>query len=155
MSTIKIQAFFGKRKAPTMDVKQPTPHVLTIFSDSFCCFLKQAVLTPVLIHNMQMVWGRVVHLGESCSSLSVSSTKAFSQASVNDIGLIIKTNMDIDSIHNVIVAMSKTQKHELIFNHQLLPLTFPSTFSHGCNRRNCLTVLYLPPYRYNVCFLIH
>ena len=80
------------------------------------------------------MWGRVVHLGESCSSLSVSSTKASSQASVNDIGLIIKTNMDIDPLHDVIVALSKNQKHELIFNHQSPPLTFSSTFSHGCNR---------------------
>ena len=65
---------------------------------------------------MQIVWGRVVHLGESCSSLSVSSTTAYSQASVNDIGLIIKTNMDIDSVHDVIAALSKNQKHELIFH---------------------------------------
>ena len=66
---------------------------------------------------MQIVWGRVVHLGERCSSLPVSSTKASSQASVNDIGLIIKTNMDIDSVHDVIAALSKNQKHELVFNH--------------------------------------
>ena len=74
-------------------------------------------------------------LGESCSSQSVSSTTASSQASVKDIGLIIKPNMDIDSVHDVIAALSKNQKHELIFNHQSPPLTFSSTFSHGCNRR--------------------
>ena len=84
---------------------------------------------------MQIVWGRVVHLGESWSSLSVSSTKASSQASVNDIDLIMKTNMDIDPVHDVIAALSKNQKHELIFNHQSPPLTFSSTFSHGCNGR--------------------
>ena len=85
---------------------------------------------------MQIVWGRVVHLGESCSSVSVSSTKASSQASVNNIDLIMKTNMDIDPVHDGIAALSKNQKHELIFNHQSPPLTFPSTFSHGCNRRD-------------------
>ena len=48
---------------------------------------------------------------------------------MNDIGLIIKTNMDIDSVHDVIAALSKNQKHELIFNHQSPPLTF-SAHSH-------------------------
>ena len=47
------------------------------------------------------------------------------------IGLIIKTNMDIDPVRDVI---AKNQKHELIFNHQSPPLKFSSTFSHGCNR---------------------
>ena len=51
------------------------------------------------------------------------------------IGLIIKTNMDIDPVRDVIAALSKNQKHELIFNHQSPPLKFSSTFSHGCNRR--------------------
>ena len=92
-------------------------HVFTIFSDSFCCSLKQ-VTNTCLGAYMQIVWGRVVHLGESCSSLPVSSTKASLQASVNDIGLIIKTNMDIDSVHDVIAALSK---NELIFNHQSRP----------------------------------
>ena len=78
---------------------------------------------------MQIVWGRVVHLGESCLSLSASPTTASSQASVNDIGLIIKTNMDIDPVHDVIAALSKNQKHELIFNRQSPPLTF-SAHSH-------------------------
>ena len=62
---------------------------------------------------MQIVWGRVVHLGESCSSLTVSSTKASSQASVNDIGLIIKINMDIDPVRDVIVALSKNQNQDI------------------------------------------
>lgn len=71
---------------------------------------------------------------EDCSSLSVLSTTV-SQASANEIGLVIKRNMNIDAVRNIIAALSNDQKHELIFNHQPPPLTFPSTFSHGCNRR--------------------
>ena len=66
--------------------QQPTPaiiHVFTMFSDFFCCSLKQVFNTCVGAY-MQIVWGRVIHLDESCSSLPVSSTKASSQASVND-----------------------------------------------------------------------
>ena len=71
---------------------------------------------------------------EDRSSLSVLSTTV-SQASANEIGLVMKRNMNIDAVRNIIAALSNDQKHELIFNHQPPPLTFPSTFSHGCNRR--------------------
>ena len=63
--------------------QQTNTCIHSCFHNVFCCSLKQVFNTCVGAY-MQIVWGRIIHLDESCSSLSVSSTKASSQASVND-----------------------------------------------------------------------
>ena len=77
--------------------------------------------------------------GKSADShlfLSVSSTTAStSHQSATDIGLVIRSDMDVDAVCKVVGVLSNDQKHDLIFNHQPPPSTFPSTFSHGCKRK--------------------
>ena len=74
---------------------------------------------------------------DNCSSLSDSSTTASPnhQESAKDIRLVIRSDMDLDAVSRVVGLLSNDRKHELIFNHQPQPPTFPSTFSHGCNRK--------------------
>ena len=74
---------------------------------------------------------------DNCLSLSASSTTASPnhQVSANDIGQVIRSDMDVDEVCKAVGVLSNDQKHELMFNHQLPPSTFPSTFSHGCNRK--------------------
>ena len=59
---------------------------------------------------------------ESSSSLSISQP-------CNDIGNVIHlVSTDASSLSNA-------EKYSLLFEHVAPPLTLPTTFSHGCNRR--------------------